>query len=231
MPRSSMPRCSMPRCSMPRCSMPRSSLHRRRRPRRRGSCRSAPTDLSTRCCCAGSRHLSTGTPLAIGVLTFGLPPGLRSWHRHRESWRTPGGSPGARSCRSLMTTGTGRRSSRSWQPWPSGHASVRPRSWDGSRPTARDGPWLRTARSRVFTGECAWTGTMWTPCAWSARRSGCSPVTPGTRRPSVRDRGPRRQPAAANLTRSCMTALVCIWQIRDSVTPRTLPISASVRPS
>ena len=36
---------------------------------------------------------------------------------------------------------------------------------------------------------------------------------------------------SASLPRSCSTALVCIWQIRLSVTPRTWPISASVRPS
>ena len=36
---------------------------------------------------------------------------------------------------------------------------------------------------------------------------------------------------SASLPRSCRTALVCIWQIRLSVTPRTWPISASVRPS
>ncbi len=34
---------------------------------------------------------------------------------------------------------------------------------------------------------------------------------------------------SASLPRSCSTALVCIWQIRLSVTPSTWPISASVR--
>jgi hypothetical protein len=36
---------------------------------------------------------------------------------------------------------------------------------------------------------------------------------------------------SASFPRSCSTALVCIWQIRLSVTPSTWPISASVRPS
>lgn len=39
------------------------------------------------------------------------------------------------------------------------------------------------------------------------------------------------QPASRSLVRSCTTALVCIWQMRDSVTPRMRPISARVRPS
>ena len=36
---------------------------------------------------------------------------------------------------------------------------------------------------------------------------------------------------SASLARSCSTALVWIWQTRDSVTPRMSPISARVRPS
>jgi hypothetical protein len=36
---------------------------------------------------------------------------------------------------------------------------------------------------------------------------------------------------SASLPRSWSTALVCIWQMRLSVTPRTWPISARVRPS
>jgi len=36
---------------------------------------------------------------------------------------------------------------------------------------------------------------------------------------------------SASLARSCSTAFVCIWQMRLSVTPRTWPISAKVRPS
>ena len=39
------------------------------------------------------------------------------------------------------------------------------------------------------------------------------------------------QSCSASLPRSCSTALVCIWQIRLSVTPSTWPISARVRPS
>jgi murein DD-endopeptidase MepM/ murein hydrolase activator NlpD len=39
------------------------------------------------------------------------------------------------------------------------------------------------------------------------------------------------QVTSASLPRSWSTALVCIWQIRDSVTPSTRPISASVSPS
>ena len=39
------------------------------------------------------------------------------------------------------------------------------------------------------------------------------------------------QLAARSFVRSCTTAFVCIWQIRDSVTPRIRPISASVSPS
>ena len=41
----------------------------------------------------------------------------------------------------------------------------------------------------------------------------------------------RRQLTSASLARSWRTALVCIWQMRDSVTPSTRPISASVSPS
>ena len=39
------------------------------------------------------------------------------------------------------------------------------------------------------------------------------------------------QLTSRSLVRSCTTAFVCIWQMRDSVTPRIRPISASVRPS
>jgi hypothetical protein len=40
-----------------------------------------------------------------------------------------------------------------------------------------------------------------------------------------------RQRASCIFARSWSTALVCIWQTRDSVTPRTCPISARVSPS
>jgi murein DD-endopeptidase MepM/ murein hydrolase activator NlpD len=39
------------------------------------------------------------------------------------------------------------------------------------------------------------------------------------------------QLTSRSFVRSCTTAFVCIWQMRDSVTPRIRPISASVRPS
>lgn len=39
------------------------------------------------------------------------------------------------------------------------------------------------------------------------------------------------QLASASLALSCRTAFVCIWQMRDSVTPSTRPISARVSPS
>ena len=39
------------------------------------------------------------------------------------------------------------------------------------------------------------------------------------------------QSLSASLPRSCSTALVCIWQMRLSVTPSTWPISARVSPS
>jgi SAM-dependent methyltransferase len=48
--------------------------------------------------------------------------------------------------------------------------------------------------------------------------------------PPVLGRG-AAQLTSTILARSCSTALVCIWQIRDSVTPSTRPISASVNPS
>ena len=65
--------------------------------------------------------------------------------------------------------------------------------------------------------------------------------TPGTasrrsgRARSVQPRSGRRPAGAQSLSdslpRSCRTALVCIWQMRLSVTPSTWPISARVRPS
>ena len=49
----------------------------------------------------------------------------------------------------------------------------------------------------------------------------------------VWERGERRQTGSRsmleNRERRCSTALVWIWQTRDSVTPSTLPISCSVR--
>ena len=45
------------------------------------------------------------------------------------------------------------------------------------------------------------------------------------------ERGHSTSCDSASLARSCSTALVCIWQMRDSVTPSTWPISARVRPS
>jgi hypothetical protein len=47
-----------------------------------------------------------------------------------------------------------------------------------------------------------------------------------------RNETPRSELAGVlHLARSWSTALVCIWQTRDSVTPGTCPISARVRPS
>jgi murein DD-endopeptidase MepM/ murein hydrolase activator NlpD len=56
------------------------------------------------------------------------------------------------------------------------------------------------------------------------------PLTRATLDPRVVD-GARQSFWSASFPRSCRTALVCIWQIRLSVTPRTWPISARVSPS
>ncbi len=66
------------------------------------------------------------------------------------------------------------------------------------------------------------------PAAGDGSPVGAQPAVAGS---SGRRPAPAQSLPSASLPRSCSTALVCIWQMRLSVTPRTWPISASVRPS
>ncbi len=155
--------------------------------------------------------------------------------------RAPGGGPrgGARPVRSR--SGCRRRclrrpSRRPWRPgggpWRSAH-DLRTRGPRGP-PRRLGAPRLR-ARDREPQVSALPRGHL--PALGLATRPGLpQPDAPAAAGPGSLAAGlgagqPSGQDCSASLARSCMTALVCIWQIRLSVTPRTLPISASVRPS
>ena len=195
---------------------------------RPGRCRRPPAGSPgrwprrTRCCVRSTRRRRRGPPAIAGWISAArranrCSPPARAW------WSSPVSSPTVRWCPSTTPAACGPPTSRS-RPWWSPVSR-----WPGAPCSAISCPAIPAVPRRpACTGACAEARSTSTRSACSARTGcACSPG-PASRRPG---RGPPGQASARSisLARSRSTARVWSWQTRDSVTPRTRPISARVR--
>ena len=189
------------------------------------------------------------------------PPccGVPRWPGHRwspgRSTRPPPAAAGAPRCRPRGVPGepvlaAGAGVVRSPARWPGvpvvgvGHADGLRTTYEPVQPTVQAG---EAVGAGFADRSCSLAGHPGCPVAaclhWGLLRGPAATRSTSTRCSCCARRGcaccpdavipapPARQALSASLARRCRTALVCIWQIRLSVTPSTWPISARVRPS
>ncbi|SDI86600.1 hypothetical protein SAMN05192558_102424 [Actinokineospora alba] len=172
----------------------------------------------TKSCGRSKPHRAPMGPVTA-VSTWRPRLGRRSSPRATVWWRSPGGWSTARSSPSTTTPVCAPRTNRWCRRWWPGRGFA-VASGSGCSPPATQG----APPPRACTGACGATGFTWSPCGSSARRGcDCSPWNPAG------SPVPQTSATSRSFARRRRTARVCSWQTRDSVTPRTRPISARVR--
>ncbi len=166
--------------------------------------------------CGRSKHQRPRMGPGTAVSTWRPRPGLRCSRRATVWWCSPGGWSTATSSPSITTPGCAPRTSPWCRQWRPGCGFVVANRSGCSPPDTLGAP-----LPRACIGACGATGCTWSRCGSSARRGcGCSRWNP---------RAPQTSATSRSFARRRRTARVCSWQTRDSVTPRTRPISARVR--